>query len=179
MSRGRRGHHGRSKYTVNNQIRAKEVRVIDENGDQIDIMDKSDAIAFAKDQEKDLVLITAQAKPPVAKVIELSKYKYRQQQKEAKQRKKQRTQEIKQVQLTPFMSDNDFQVRLKRITRFLEKGHKVRLDMLFRGRQITKKEFGFEMFQDVIDATEDIAEVEMEPKMQGKKLLAQLTPTSS
>ncbi len=178
MSRGYRGNRGRSKYTVNNQIRADKVRVIDEKGDQIDVMSKRDAIDFAKEQDKDLILITSQASPPVAKVIELSKHKYRQQQKEAKQRKKQRTQEIKQVQLTPFMSDNDFQTRLKRIKRFLEKGHKVRLDMLFRGRQITKKEFGFEMFQKVIDATEEIAEVEMEPKMQGKKLLAQLTPTS-
>ena len=75
-----------------------------------------------------------------------------------------------------FMGDQDFQARLKRITRFLKKGDKVRLNMLFRGREITKKEFGYELFSKVIEATNDLAEVEMEPKIMGRKLIAQLIP---
>jgi len=161
---------------ANQYIRYPEVRVLDEEGKAIGIMSSREAQSRAIQQDMDLVLVTDQAKPPVVKIIELSKFKYQQQQKKAKNRKSARTQEIKEVRLSMFMGDQDFQARLKRITRFLKKGDKVRLNMLFRGREITKKEFGYELFSKVIEATNDLAEVEMEPKIMGRKLIAQLIP---
>lgn len=169
----------KNRIAHNQYIRAKKVRVIDEKGDQIGIMPTKEGIAKAKKQDKDLVLVTGKADPPVAKIIELNKFKYQQQQKRAASRKKARSQDIKEVRFTPFMGEGDFKARLKRVKRFLNDGDKVRLSLLFKGRAITKKEFGYEIFADVIKATKNMAEIEMEPKMMGKKLIAQLMPTKT
>ncbi len=169
--------YNRSKRVAYNQyIRAAEVRVIDETGEQVGIMSTRDAIAQAKETDRDLVLVTATTNPPIAKIIELAKYKYQVQQKEAASRKKAKAQEIKEVRFTPFMGEADFQSRLKKVRQFLEKGDKVRLSLLFKGRAITKKEFGYEMFEKVFESTADISTVEMPPKIMGKKLIAQLMP---
>ncbi len=174
-------HHSNTRVwvTANHQIRAAEVRVLDEKGGQLGVMSTRDAIEKARVAEKDLVLIADKAQPPVAKIISISKYKYQQQQKDRESRKKAKAQEIKEVRFTPFMSDGDFDSRLKKVESFLKRGDKVRLSLQFKGRQITKKEFGFNMFQRVMSATEEIATLEMEPKMLGKKLIAQLQPVSS
>lgn len=161
---------------ANSRIRASQVRVIDEQSGLVGVMDTNEAIKLAYAQEKDLVLINDQQSPPIAKIIELNKYKYQQQQKESASRKKAKAQEIKEVRFTPFMSDGDFQSRLKKVIDFLEDGDKVRLSLLYKGRQITKKEFGEEIFARVFAATSDIATLEIEPKMLGKKLIAQLMP---
>lgn len=164
---------------ANHYIRFPEVRVLTDRGEMIGVMPTSQAVAKARAQEKDLVLVTENAKPPVAKIIELSKYKYQQQQKHAEGRKKARSQEIKEVRLTPFMGENDFKSRLKKIITFLEKGNKVRLTLAFRGRQITKKEFGYDLFSKVFEKTQEIAEIEIQSKMIGRKLIAQLSPLTS
>lgn len=160
----------------NQYIRALEVRVIDEKGGQVGVMSTDEAISKAKEDDKDLVLVTAQANPPVAKIIELAKYKYQLQQKEAASRKKAKAQDIQEVRFSPFMGEGDFESRLKKVKHFLTKGDKVRLSLLFKGRAITKKEFGYNLFEDVIEKTQEIAEVEMQPKLMGKKLIAQLMP---
>jgi translation initiation factor IF-3 len=165
-----------TRIAYNQFIRASEVRVIDEKGEQVGIMSTRDAIEKARSAEKDLVLITGNTNPPVAKIIELAKYKYQVQQKEAASRKKAKAQEIKEVRFTPFMGGADFEARMKKVRQFLEKGDKVRLSIFFKGRIITKKEFGFEMLEKVFEQTADIASVEMAPKMLGKKLIAQLMP---
>lgn len=169
----------KERYTINRQIRFPEVRVLSERGEQLGVMPTQEALDKAQDQEKDLILITESAKPPVAKIISLDKFKYQQQQRKAEDRKKARKQDTKEVRFTPFIGENDFQVRLKKVRQFLEKGDKVRLTIEFRrGRQITKKEFGFETFERVIEATQEIATVEIPPKMMGKKMMAQLNPTT-
>lgn len=140
------------------------------------LMSSRDAFFKAQEAEKDLVLVTEKAKPPVVKIIDLAKHKYQLQQKAAQDRKKQKKQELKELRFKPFMSDNDFESRLKKVIEFLEKGNKVRLQLQFRGRQITKKEFGFEMFNKIFEKTAEIADVELPPKMAGYKLMAQLTP---
>lgn len=131
----------------------------------------------ARQAEKDLVLVTAAANPPVAKIIELAKYKYQVQQKEAENRKRSKSQDLKEVRFTPFLSQGDFDSKLKKVQQFLKDGDKVRLSLQFKGRAITKKEFGFDVFARVFAATSDIASVEVEPKLMGKKLLAQLMPS--
>lgn len=157
-------------------IRVPEVRVLTDHGEMLGVMPTSQAIQQARDEDKDLVLVTEKANPPIAKIIELAKYKYQLQQKQAESRKKARSQETKEVRLTPFMGEGDYQTRLKKIREFLIKGDKVRLSMEFRGRLITKREFGDEMFNRVFTATEDIAVVEIKPQMLGKKIMAQLMP---
>jgi translation initiation factor IF-3 len=161
---------------ANHQIRHPEVRVLDEHGGMIGVMSTSEALRQAGELDKDLILVTENAKPPVAKIIDLAKYRYQLQQKKAEGRKKAKKQEIKEVRFTPFMGENDFSGRLKKVIKFLEKGDKVRLSLLFKGRAITKKEFGFEMYQKIFDATGEIGSVEIVPKMMGKKLIAQLMP---
>lgn len=167
----------RSAFTANERIRYPEVRVISETGEQLGVMSTAEAQAKARAVEKDLVLITEQAKPPVVKIIELAKFKYQYQQRESENRKKAKKQDLKEVRFTPFMGEGDFESRLKKVITFLNKGDKVRLSLQFKGRAILKKEFGYDMFARVIQATEDIGKVEMEPKLMGKKLIAQLIPS--
>src|SRR5690606_38882342 len=112
-------------------IRVPEVRVLSDHGDMLGLMPTSQAIQQARDEDKDLVLVTEKANPPIAKIIELAKYKYQLQQKQAESRKKARSQETKEVRLTPFMGEGDYQTRLKKIREFLIRGDKVRLSMEF------------------------------------------------
>jgi translation initiation factor IF-3 len=174
----RRGNRYRNDHGIvaNSRVRFPEVRVLDERGDMLGLMSSKEAYDKARAAQKDLILVTEKAKPPVVKIIELDKYKYQLQQKEAKSRKKANTQDLKEVQFSPFMSDNDLNYRLKKVIKFLEKGDKVRLSLMFKGRSILKKEFGYDMFKQVIDQTAEIAEVEIKPRMMGKKLIAQLMP---
>lgn len=176
-----RRHHRRSKYRIkaNRQVRYPKVRVIDEAGEMIDIMSSKQAYHLAKKKKKDLVLITDKAKPPVVKIIELSKYKYQLQQKRAKARKSNRAQQTKEVRFSMFMGDGDLKARINRVERFLKDGDKVRMSLLFKGRQITKKKFAYELFAEVMQAVKDIAEIETNPRIQGRKLIALLRPEST
>jgi translation initiation factor IF-3 len=162
--------------TANHQIRVPEVRVLSEHGEMIGVMSTQTALLKAQEMGKDLVLLNEQAKPPVTKIIDISKYKYQIQQKEAESRKRAKAQDTKEIRFTPFMGDGDFESRLNKVLNFLKDGDKVRLSLQFRGREITKKEFGYEMFKRVIQATEEYSVVESEPKLMGNKLLAQLMP---
>lgn len=167
----------KNRIVANKAIRFPKVRVIDNQGNQVGVMSSAEALAEARNQNRDLVLITEQAKPPVVKIIELSKHKYWLQQKKAEQRKSARQQEIKGVRLTPFIDEGDFQTRLRRIERFLNDGDKVRIEVDFRrGRQRTKKEFGFKNFERILEKTADVAEVEIKPKSVGTKIMMQLRP---
>jgi translation initiation factor IF-3 len=162
--------------TANYAIHCPEVRVLDEHGEMIGVMPTAEAIQQAKVAEKDLILVTEQAQPPIAKIISISKYRYQLQQKKAEGRKKSKAQEIKEVRFTPFIGEGDFQVRLRKIIDFLKRGDKVRLTVEFKGRMITKQEFGREHFDKVFAETADIASVEIPPKLIGKKMMAQLMP---
>jgi translation initiation factor IF-3 len=162
--------------TANNNIRVPEVRVLSEHGEMIGVMPTSEAMQRAREEEKDLVMVTENAQPPIVKIIHLSKYRYQMQQKKAEGRKKAKTQELKEIRLSPFIGEGDFQTRLRKIVEFLKKGDKVRLTMEFKGRIITKQEFGREQFDKVFTATADLAVIEIHPKLLGKKMIAQLMP---
>jgi translation initiation factor IF-3 len=158
-------------------IRFPEVRVISDKGEQLGVMSAEEAFQKAQQVDKDLVLVTEKAQPPVVKIIELSKFKYQLQQKAAENRKSARQQEIKGIRLKPFMGEADFQTRLRQIERFLKAGDKVRVEENFRGRVQTKKEFGYNQFEQIISEMQELAEVEIPPKAIGDKLIMQLTPT--
>ncbi len=163
--------------TVNHQIRVPEVRVLNERGEMVGVMPTSQALAQAQAEQKDLVLVTEKAQPPITKIIELAKYKYQLQQRESENRKKSRTQDLKELQFSPFIGEGDLQTKLKRAHEFLGRGDKVRLTVDFKkGRQITKKEFGYELLQRIFRETAEVATVELQPQMIGKKLIAQLMP---
>lgn len=161
---------------ANQDVRYPQVRVIDDQGQGLGVMSSRDAYNLALRSTKDLVLVTEQAEPPVVKIIELSKFRYQLKQKEAKARKKNRAQEVKEIRLTMFMGEGDFQARINKAISFLKKGHKVRLTLLFKGREITKKDFADQQFKKFFAQTGELATLEIEPKMIGRKLMAQLTP---
>ncbi len=164
-------------FKANHHIKYPEVRVLTEYGEMVGIMNTRDALQKAREQEKDLVIVTEKAEPPIAKIIDLAKHKYQLQQKKAEGKKKARKQDLKEIRFTPFIGEADFETRLRKITKFLEKGDKVRITVDFKkGRQITKQEFGYEMFDRVFEHVSEIAEVEIQPKMIGKKLMAQVMP---
>lgn len=161
---------------ANHQVRFPQVRVLSDQGDMLGIMSSREAFVIAQEAGEDLVLVTEKSQPPVVRIIDLAKYKYQLKQKEAQSRKKSKKQDLKGVQFTPFMGESDFEARLKKVKTFLSKGHKVKLQLMFKGRQITKKEFGYNLYAKIIEETQDIAQVEIQPKMMGKKLIAQLQP---
>lgn len=162
---------------ANHRIRFPEVRVLSDRGEQLGVMSIKEAQQRAFEADTDLVLVTEQAQPPVVKIIDLAKFKYQKQQKEAEGRKKAKKQDLKELRFTPFMGEADFEARLKKVVNFLEKGDKVRLSLQFKGRAITKKEFGYDMINGIITRTEELADVEIEPKLMGNKLIAQLMPS--
>ena len=161
---------------ANHNIRVPEVRVLSEFGEMMGVMSTREALEKARDLEKDLVMVTEKAVPPIVKIIDLAKFKYQLQQKKAEGRKKARNQETKEVRMTPFMGEGDYQTKLKRIIEFLTKGDKVRITIEFRGRLITKREFGDSLIQRVFADTSELGTVEIAPQMIGKKIMAQLMP---
>ena len=161
---------------MNHKIPHQTLRIIDEFGKQVGVMSKTEAIEQAKQQEKDVILIAEQAQPPVAKMINFSKFKYQLDQLKAEGKKKAKKQEIKELRFRPFMGQGDFDSRMKKIREFIEDGDKVRPYVEFKGREITRKEFGFNMIQKIIDQTSEIASVEMPARLLGKKIFVQLMP---
>lgn len=176
MNKYNSNQHTKQRIVANERIFASEVRVLSEHKEMLGIMSREEALRLARTQEKDLVLVSATATPPIVKIIDLAKHKYQLQQREAENRKSAKAQDIKEVRFSPFMGDGDFEARLNKVRKFLEKGDKVRLSLQFKGRAITKKEFGYDIFNKVIGATTQIATVEVTPKLLGKKLMAQLMP---
>ncbi len=162
---------------ANHNIRVPEVRVLTERGEMLGVMPTREALTQAQDEGKDLVLVTEKSTPPIVKIIDLAKYKYQLQQKQAEGRKKARSQETKEVRITPFIGEGDYQTKLRKIIDFLEDGDKVRITMEFKGRLITKKEFGEEIFARIFTNTSELATIEIAPQMIGKKIMAQLMPS--
>ncbi len=167
----------RFNVTANQQIRYDELRVMDEQGQSLGVMSKNDALNRARSEKKDLILITDKADPPVAKIIQLSKYKYQQSQKKAQERKKSRVQDIKEIRLRPFIDENDLQAKIRKIDGFIKKNHKVKLSMELRGRAITKQDLANEILDRIVGALGESAQVETERKLIGKRIQMQLMPS--
>lgn len=161
---------------ANQQIRFDKVRVLNEYGESLGEMSSREAFEKAFAEESDLVLVTEKANPPVVKIIELSKYKYQLKKKTADTRKKSKAQETKELRFSPFIGEADWQVRNRKVREFLEKGNKVKLSLMFKGRQIARKDLGYEVFNKIFESNADVGKISMEPKLIGKKLQAQLDP---
>ncbi len=164
---------------MNDQIRAREVRLINEDGEQVGVVTKTEALRQASVANLDLVLISPNAKPPVARIMDYGKYRFQQQKKVKESRKKSKTVSVKEIRLSPTIEGNDFNTKLKHARKFITKeGAKVRISIRFRGRAITHKELGREVLEKMAEATSDIATVISKPKMEGRSMFLMLAPKS-
>ena len=150
--------------------------MISQTGEQLGVKSTRDALAIAEDANLDVVLVSPNAKPPVARIMDYGKFRFELQNKERDARKKQKTVTIKEIRLSPTIGEADFNTRLKNATKFLEKGDKVKVSVRFRGRAITHKDLGRKVLEQMADAVKEIAAVETHPKMDGRSMFLMLAP---
>ena len=162
-------------YRLNYQIASPTLRLLDEEGKQIGVVSKLEALQMAKEKGIDVVEIAASAKPPVAKLIDFKKFKYQEAKKDRESRKSQKNVGVKEIRLRPFIGQHDFDTRLKRAKEFIDNGNQVKLSLFFRGREITRKQFGFDVMKRFIEALNG-AKVVREPRLEGKQLVAMVVP---
>ena len=161
---------------VNDGIRARELRLIDQNGEQLGVKSKAEALQIAERANLDVVLVAPNAKPPVARIMDYGKYRFEQQKKDREARKKQKVINIKEVRLSPTIDVNDFNTKLRNARKFLEKGDKVKASIRFKGRAITHKEICQKVLDRLAEETADLATVEQKPKMDGRSMFLVLAP---
>jgi translation initiation factor IF-3 len=165
-----------TEHLVNEEIRAREVRLIGSNGEQLGIKPLREALQIAADLNLDLVNVAPNAKPPVCRIMDYGKYRY-EMQKEA--RKNQKIVDIKEVRFSATIDEHDFQTKLRNVMKFLRDGDKVKLTVRFRGREITHAEIGQKVLERVAQEVQDICSVERKPKLEGRSMIMILTPKSS
>ena len=161
---------------VNEGIRARELRLIDHNGEQLGVKTRNEALELAARVNLDLVLVAPQAKPPVARIMDYGKFKFEQQKKDREIRKNQKVISVKEVRLSPTIDEHDFQTKLRAGQKFLEKGDKVKASIRFKGRAITHKEIGQKVLDRFAEACAEISSVEQKAKMEGRSMFLVLAP---
>jgi translation initiation factor IF-3 len=164
---------------VNETIPYGEFLVIDETGNKVGILSRRDALKLAQEREFDIVVVSPDSKPMVAKLMDYSKYRYEQQRKLREMKKNQHVVDIKEVRLSPTIDTHDFDTKLKQALKFLEKGDKVKLTIRFFGRMITHSDVGMKVMERFIEAVGSNATVESKPKMDGRNMIALLTPNNN
>ena len=156
---------------INEEIRAREVRLVSSTNEQLGIMQLRDALRLAAEQTLDLVEVAPLAKPPVCRIMDYGKFRYEQQKREKEARKKQKVITVKEVKVRPNIEDHDFNVKLKNAQRFLQDGDKVKATVMFRGRELSHPELGRQVLIKMAGLLKDIANVEREPKLEGKNMI--------
>jgi translation initiation factor IF-3 len=161
---------------INEYIIAREIRVVDDNGDMLGVMSPMQAISIARQRSLDLVEISPNAEPPVCKIMDYGKYKYEQQKKSHDARKKQKVVELKEIKVRPNIATGDYEVKLKHVIKFINAGDKVKIFLMFKGREITHNEVGFAVMHRFQNDTEEIAKAEYGPKLEGRNISMILVP---
>jgi len=161
---------------TNEQITASEVRVISSTGLQLGIISIREALNHAEDEGYDLVEVSPDAKPPVCKIIDYGKLKYREQKSKKEAKKKQKTIEIKEIKMRPGIDTHDYQVKIKALSRFIGGGNKVKVSMRFRGREMEHQNLGFALLKKLTAEVAEYAKVEVPPKGEGKQIMMILVP---
>jgi len=156
---------------INEEIRAREVRVVGSNGDQLGVMLTREALRIAGEQHLDLVEVAPTAKPPVCRIMDFGKFKYEQQKRDKEAKKKQKVVTVKEVKLRPNIEDHDFNVKLKNAQRFLQDGDKVKVTIMFRGRELSHPELGKQVLLKMAAELKEMVNVEREPKLEGKNMI--------
>ncbi|QZT35346.1 translation initiation factor IF-3 [Caldalkalibacillus thermarum TA2.A1] len=163
-------------HLVNENIRAREVRLIDVDGNQVGIVPLKKALQMARDANLDLVNVAPQAKPPVCRIMDYGKFKFEQQKREREARKKQKVINVKEVRFTPNIEEHDYNTKMRNVQRFLSKGDKVKCTIRFRGRQITHAELGRELLERLAQDVAEVGVVEKKPSMDGRSMIMFLAP---
>lgn len=168
----RKEHSINKSIRINEAISANELRVIGENGEQLGILSRAEALAAAQAAGLDLVEISPGAVPPVAKIIDWGKYQYQKMKEQQKNRKKAKSSEIKQMRMGLKIGKGDLEIKLRKIRTFLADGDKVKIQIFFRGREMAHQELGFKMMGEIEELLEDVAVTESKPQLAGRNLTA-------
>ncbi len=163
------------KNRINEFITAKEVRLVDNNGEMVGVVSIGRALTFAQNVGLDLVEVAHDSIPPVCKILDYSKQKYDAKKKASEAKKKQKTLTIKEIKLGPNIGDHDYETKLRHARDFLTHGHKIKVTMKFKGRELINTEVGLEKLERLIRDTEDIAKIESAPKREGNQYFLALT----
>jgi translation initiation factor IF-3 len=163
---------------VNDKIRAPEVRLIGADGDNVGVVSPQSAVEMAEAAGLDLVEISPNANPPVCKIMDYGKYKYEQQKRESEARKKQKVIEVKEVKFRPNTDTHDYDVKMRNVLKFLEKGDKVKVTLRFRGREMAHQDLGRELLNRVAEDVKEVGKVENMPKMEGRQMIMIIGPVT-
>jgi translation initiation factor IF-3 len=161
---------------INEEIRVREVHLIDKDGLNLGNIPIADALVRAQEAGLDLVEISPNADPPVCKLLDYGKFKYQEQKKQAEARKKQKVVEVKEIKFRPMIDDHDYKVKMRSMQRFFEEGDKVKVTLRFRGREMAHQELGIKLLDRVKDDTVKIAKIESEPRVEGRQMVMVLAP---
>lgn len=166
-------------FRVNEEIRAREIRVVDPEGKQLGIMSAREALRLAEELQLDLVEVAPQARPPVCRLMDFGRYKYEQSKREREARKRQRVVELKEIKFRPRIEEHDFRVKLRNATRFLNEGDKVKFTIIFRGREIVHTQLGEQLMNRLASELAELATVERAPRLEGRQMVMILAPKKS
>lgn len=161
---------------INEEIRVKEVRLIDENGENRGVISIREALQLAADAGLDLIEISPQAVPPVCKILDFGKYKYEMQKRKAEAKKNQKVIEIKELKLRPMIDTHDYEVKIKQAKKFLAEGNKVKFTMRFKGREMNTSNLGQDVLHRILDDLEGLYKLVSEPKMEGRQMMMLISP---
>jgi len=169
-----------SKFTrVNEQIRANELRVLDENGANLGVMTRQEALTAARNADLDLVEVSPDANPPVAKIVDYGKYNYQREKQLQKNKRNVKVQELKQMRFGLKIGENDMAVKLRKVQSFLDDGDKVKIAVVYRGRENAHRELGFKLAEKIIDSFNGTIAVDSQPQLNGKQLIFMIRGTGA
>lgn len=168
----------KSYWRINENIRAPELRVVGSDGKQVGILKREEALARAREEGIDLIEIAPMAKPPVAKLAEFGKFLYQEEKKARAEKKNAKSGELKEIRFSPFIAENDFETRVKRIEEFLKDKNKVKIVVKFLGRQMDAKASGYNVVKRIVERFGEQITIDMEPKFLGRHLVTVISPTN-
>ncbi|MEE4360100.1 MAG: translation initiation factor IF-3 [Pseudomonadales bacterium] len=175
----KRGSQGQSKRaTINDAIEASEVRLIDDDGTQLGIVPRADALKAAQEKGLDLVLMAAEATPPVCRLMDYGKMVFEAKKERNLQKKRQKQTQLKEMKFRPGTEEADYQVKIRNLTRFLTEGDKAKVTLRFRGRELLHQDLGLDLMERIRDDLSEIGAVEFEPKMEGRQMTMVIAPRS-
>jgi len=178
IKRGSQGQQQSKRATINDAIEATEVRLIDEDGTQVGIVPRDEALERARTRDLDLVLMAADATPPVCRVMDYGKVVFEAKKEKSAQKKKQKQTQLKEMKFRPGTEEADYQVKLRNLTRFLTDGDKAKVTLRFRGREMVHQDLGLDLMMRIKEDLAEIGNVEMDPKMEGRQMTMVIAPRS-
>jgi len=162
---------------INEEIRTKEIRLIDDEGQQLGVMHPKEALKIAAEKGLDVVEVAPNSVPPVCRIMDYGKYRYEQSKKEKEAKKNQKVMSVKEVKLRPNIEDNDFMTKTKSAIKFLQNGDKVKVTIMFRGREITHPELGKNLCDRMVEEVKGVGKPEKEAKVEGRNMTMILAPS--